>query len=60
MLSSLLGKKGWEGNVLLDEDAASQVTLKLGERGAVSNEAHAQRLLRMMPLVKSLLDEFAN
>jgi hypothetical protein len=60
MLAGLLGKKGWQGNVLLDEVPTPQITLKLGERGTVSDEAHAQRLLRVMPLLKSLLDEFAN
>ncbi|YCM45427.1 hypothetical protein V2O64_05265 [Verrucomicrobiaceae bacterium 227] len=59
MLSGLLSKKGWEGNVVLDEEKVSQIALKLGERGRGSNEAHAQRLIRVMPLLQSLLDELA-
>jgi len=60
MLANLLGKKGWEGNVLFEDGPATQVTLKLGERGVASEEAHAQRLLRVMPFLKSLLDELVD
>ena len=60
MISGLLGQKGWEGNVLLDEVPSPQITVQLGEGGAVSDEGHAQRLLRVMPLLRSLLGGLAD
>lgn len=60
LISGLLGKKGWEGNAILEEIPSPHLAIKLGEQGDVSGEAHAQRLLRVMPLLKNLLDELAD
>lgn len=56
MVSAILSKKGWEGNLVLDEVDGPETTFYLGEARGSSRDDQARRLISMMPLVKAMID----
>lgn len=59
LLKELAEQKGWAGNVRLQEKAAAYLKLRLSERHRITRPEHAQRIIRMMPLVKDLIEQLA-
>ena len=59
-LDQLVARKGWSGNMTRKENLADEIQVILGEQGEAPVSHHADRLLRMMPVMKALLEEAGN
>jgi len=59
LLKELTEQKGWDGNVKIREGDAPFWEVMLAERHRGSRSEQAQRLIRMMPLVKDLVEQLA-
>ena len=57
ILSQLVSKKGWAGSFELTEERAEVIHVALGEQGKSPIVNHAERLIRMMPVMKALLEQ---
>lgn len=49
-------KKGWEGNLVPKVSTNQEIQVELDEQGRLSRSRHAQELIRLMPLVKDLVE----
>ncbi len=58
-LRELMEQKGWAGNVRLRSELSPFLELHLAGRERGSRSEQAQQIIRMMPLVKSLLERLA-
>ena len=59
-LDQLVTKKGWLGNLSRKETQTGEIQVHLGEQGKVPVALHGERLLRMMPVMKAILQEAGN
>ena len=57
VLDQLVSKKGWAGNFELADERAGEIHVALGEQGESQIVNHAERLIRMMPVMKALLEQ---
>ena len=56
-LVQFVSKKGWQGNLTRKEEPSEEIQVYLGEQGEVPVSFHADRLIRMMPVMKALIEE---
>ncbi len=56
LVAELAGQKGWEGNVKVADEASEFLEVRLAEGSRSSRSEQAQRIIRMMPLVKDLVE----
>jgi len=59
LLEKLTEKKGWEGKIEVHDGDAAFLELMLAERHRGSRTEQAQRIIRMMPLMKDLVEGLA-
>lgn len=59
LVTTLTERKGWDSNIRLKEEDAPYLEIRLSERQRGTRSEQAQRLIRMMPLVKELVEDLA-
>ncbi|MDG1070432.1 MAG: hypothetical protein P8P32_02385 [Akkermansiaceae bacterium] len=57
ILDQLVSKKGWAGNFKIADERAGEIHVALGEQGKSQIVNHAERLIRMMSVMKALLEQ---
>lgn len=58
-VDDLIGRKGWNEQLVRDEELKPQTTILLGEGKGSNKEEHAGDLLRIMPFLKALVEELS-
>jgi len=56
-LREFVSRKGWLGNLKVADELAGEIRFSLGEQGERSIPAHAERLIRMMPVTKAWFEQ---
>ena len=57
LAEEISGKKGWADNLSIELSAYPELRIELAEQGRLSRDGHAQALIRLMPLVKDLIEK---